>query len=161
MANSLIVGYTKQDESRGVAWLVLPVRGHPRATGSVYTSFGFEPFTPNNELRYNTFQMQNNFTQVRREARADIRRAAPSGTTRRTCSSRARRASTSTTRSTDFYTDANGYLANPNRTTSPVTLRRFQVRLEQHPRAGEADPAAGSLLHGRLRAGRLAGLRTT
>ena len=28
----------------------------------------------------------------------------------------------------DFYTDANDYLANPNRTTSPVTLRRFQVR---------------------------------
>jgi hypothetical protein len=29
----------------------------------------------------------------------------------------------------DFYTDANGYLANPNRTTSPVqSLRRFQVR---------------------------------
>jgi hypothetical protein len=29
---------------------------------SVYTTFGFEPFTPNNELRYNTFQFQNNFT---------------------------------------------------------------------------------------------------
>jgi hypothetical protein len=28
----------------------------------------------------------------------------------------------------DFYTDANDHLANPNRTTSPVTLRRFQVR---------------------------------
>ena len=28
----------------------------------------------------------------------------------------------------DFYADANDYLANPNRTTSPVTLRRFQVR---------------------------------
>ena len=43
----------------------------------------------------------------------------------------------------DFYTDLNGYLANPNRTTSPVTLRRFQVRYTQHPRAGEADSAAG------------------
>lgn len=28
----------------------------------------------------------------------------------------------------DFYTDANDYAANPNRTTSPVSLRRFQVR---------------------------------
>ena len=28
----------------------------------------------------------------------------------------------------DFYTDANDFLANPNRTVSPVTLRRFQVR---------------------------------
>ena len=28
----------------------------------------------------------------------------------------------------DFYKDANDFLANPNRTTSPVTLNRFQVR---------------------------------
>ncbi|HEY7767185.1 MAG TPA: hypothetical protein VIB55_03345, partial [Longimicrobium sp.] len=33
----------------------------------------------------------------------------------------------------DFYADANGYLANPNRTTSPVTLRRFQVRWANIP----------------------------
>ena len=33
--------------------------------GATYTSFGFEPFTPNNELRYKTFQLQDNFTQVR------------------------------------------------------------------------------------------------
>ena len=33
----------------------------------------------------------------------------------------------------DFYTDANGYLANPNRTTSPVTLRRFQVQYMNLP----------------------------
>ncbi len=42
----------------------------------------------------------------------------------------------------DFYTDANDYLANPNRTISPVTLRTLPGALEQHPRAGEADPAA-------------------
>ena len=40
----------------------------------------------------------------------------------------------------DFYADANGYLANPNRTTSPDA--RFQVRYMQHPRPGEAAPAA-------------------
>ncbi len=28
--------------------------------GATYTSFGFEPFTPNNELRYKTFQIQDN-----------------------------------------------------------------------------------------------------
>jgi hypothetical protein len=33
----------------------------------------------------------------------------------------------------DFYTDANDHLANPNRTTSPVTLRRFQVRWANIP----------------------------
>ena len=35
-----------------------------------YTSFGSEPFTPNNELRYNTFQLQDNFTRVRQQALA-------------------------------------------------------------------------------------------
>jgi hypothetical protein len=33
----------------------------------------------------------------------------------------------------DFFTDANGFLANPNRTTSPVSLRRFQVRWSNVP----------------------------
>jgi len=33
----------------------------------------------------------------------------------------------------DFYADANDYLANPNRTTSPITLRRFQVRWNNIP----------------------------
>jgi hypothetical protein len=33
----------------------------------------------------------------------------------------------------DFYDDANGYLASPNRTTAPVTLRRFQVRYMNMP----------------------------
>ena len=28
----------------------------------------------------------------------------------------------------DFYADANGFLANPNRTSSPITPRRYQVR---------------------------------
>ena len=38
----------------------------------------------------------------------------------------------------DFYTDVNDYLANPNRTTSPVTLRRFQVRYINIP--GQEKP---------------------
>src|SRR5262249_14927113 len=37
----------------------------------------------------------------------------------------------------DFYADANDYLANPNRTTSPVTLRRFQVRYMNVPGLSE------------------------
>src|SRR5204862_1398453 len=33
----------------------------------------------------------------------------------------------------DFTTDANSFLASPSRTTSPVTLRRFQVRYSNIP----------------------------
>jgi len=38
----------------------------------------------------------------------------------------------------DFYTDANGYIANPARVVSPVTLNRFQVRYANIP--GLTDP---------------------
>jgi len=38
----------------------------------------------------------------------------------------------------DFYTDANDYLAHPNRTVSPVTLRSFQVRYNNIP--GQVKP---------------------
>src|SRR5204863_485863 len=35
-------------------------------SGVAYTAFGSEPFTPNNELRYKTFQLQDNFTKFSR-----------------------------------------------------------------------------------------------
>jgi hypothetical protein len=61
MANSLIVGYTSNDESRESKGTLFPTVDILR-DGLTYTSFGFEPFTPNNELRYNTLQLQNNFS---------------------------------------------------------------------------------------------------
>ena len=66
MSNSLIVGYTTNDESRGDIGTLFPFVDILDGAGVAYTSFGSEPFTPNNELRYNTFQLQDNFTQVRR-----------------------------------------------------------------------------------------------
>jgi hypothetical protein len=95
--------------------------------GQAYTSFGFEPFTPNNELRYKTFQLQDNFTRfgnkhsltfglsVERYESENV--FFPGSQSVYVYNSLA-----------DFETDVNGYLANPNRTTSPINLRRFQVR---------------------------------
>jgi hypothetical protein len=131
MSNNLIVGYTTNDESRNSRGTMFPFVDVLEA-GSVYTSFGFEPFTPNNELRYKTFQLQNNFT--RYGARHSLTFGAsaeryesenvffPGSQSVYTYSSLA-----------DFYADANGHLANPNRTTSPVTLQRFQVRWANIP----------------------------
>jgi hypothetical protein len=59
ISNSLIVGYTSQDESRGFKGSFFPMVDILKE-GRTYTSFGFEPFTPNNELRYKTFQIQDN-----------------------------------------------------------------------------------------------------
>jgi hypothetical protein len=133
MANSLIIGYTKQDESRSV-------RGDGRLfpmvdileEGTVYTTFGYEPFTPNNELRYNTFQLQNNFTKFTNKHAFTV-----GGTLERYESENVffpgSQGAYVYNSLADFYADANDYLANPNRTTSPVTLRRFQVRWSNIP----------------------------
>ena len=105
--------------------------------GTIYTSFGYEPFTPNNELRYNTFQVQNNFTKFANKHTLTFGATAerydstnvffPGSQSVYVYNSLA-----------DFYTDANDYLANPNRTMSPVSLRRFQVRWSNIP--GQDEP---------------------
>lgn len=61
MSNQLLFTYTKQDESRGAIGNLFPFVDILDA-GQTYISFGSEPFTPNNELRYSNWQLQNNFT---------------------------------------------------------------------------------------------------
>ena len=130
-ANNLIAGYTYQDESRASRGTFFPFVDVLEG-GSVYTSFGFEPFTPNNELRYKTFQLQDNFTMFSSKHTWTFGGTAqyyesenvffPGSQSVYTYNSLA-----------DFNTDIADYAANPNRTTSPVTLRRFQVRWANIP----------------------------
>ncbi|MDH5315743.1 MAG: TonB-dependent receptor, partial [Gemmatimonadota bacterium] len=51
-SNNLIIGYNYSDESRGYVIDRLFPMVDVLKDGSTYTSFGFEPFTPNNETRY-------------------------------------------------------------------------------------------------------------
>ena len=149
MSNNLIVGYTSNDESRGDDRQAVSVRRHPAADGTSYTSFGSEPFTPNNELRYKTFQLQDNFTKFSTQHTLTF-----GATTQRyesenvfwSCCPQSDYVYNSLA---DFYTDANGFLANPNRTTSPVTLRRFKVRYIEHARPRQAAAAAEGLVQRR------------
>ncbi len=136
MSNSLIVGYNSSDESRASRGTFFPLVDILQG-GSVYTSFGFEPFTPNNELRYKEFQLQDNFTKFSNkhsltggfsfERYNSENVFFPGAQSVYIYNSLA-----------DFYTDANDALANPNRTTSPVTLNRFQVRYNNIP--GQEKP---------------------
>jgi len=131
-ANTMLAGYTTQDESRSVRGGSFFPFVDIKEGSSVYTSFGYEPFTPNNELRYNTFQIQDNFTWFMKghsltfggsfEKYYSENVFFPGSQSVYVYNSLA-----------DFYTDANDYLANPNRTTSPVTLDRFQVRWNNIP----------------------------
>jgi hypothetical protein len=131
MSNNLIAGYTTNDESRG-DYVTFPFADLRAPDATAYTSFGTDPFTPNNELRYNTFQIQNNLT------RFGTKHSWTFGATLQRYESENVFFPLSNSAYVynsleDFYTDARGYLANPNRTTSPVTLARFQVRYSNIP----------------------------
>jgi hypothetical protein len=136
MSNSLIAGYTTNDESRPQKGDLFPFVDILNA-GTVYTSFGYEPFTPNNELRYHTFQIQDNFTWNRGNHTFTVGAAAEKYHSDNVFFPGAQSVYVYNSLA-DFYTDANDYLANPNRTTSPVTLSIFQVRWNNIP--GQTKP---------------------
>ncbi|HEX9366520.1 MAG TPA: hypothetical protein VF921_07830, partial [Vicinamibacterales bacterium] len=127
MSNELIAGYTYQDESRGAVGKLFPLVDILGGDNSTYTSFGSEPFTPNNELRYKTFQAQDSFTKF-----ANNHTFTVGGTFERYHSENVffpgKQSVYVYNTLADFYADANDYLANPNRTASPLTLKLFQVR---------------------------------
>ncbi len=133
MANSLIVGYTTQDESRSVrgAGTLFPMVDILDA-GTTYTTFGYEPFTPNNELRYKTFQIQNNFTKYAAQHALTFGGTFEKYESENVFFPGSQSAYVYNSLG-DFYLDANDYLANPNRVVSPVDLRRFQVRWSNIP----------------------------
>lgn len=128
MSQNLIVGYTTNNENREDIPKLFPFVDILAADGTAYTSFGSEPFTPNNELLYHTWQAQDNFTLFLNKHSitfgGQIQRYQSDNSFFNCC----KQSLYVYNALQDFYTDANGYLANPNRTTSPVTLRRFQIR---------------------------------
>ncbi|HVH08210.1 MAG TPA: carboxypeptidase regulatory-like domain-containing protein [Gemmatimonadales bacterium] len=138
LSNNLIVGYSYSDESRKTIhppWFPLV---EILSGGTNYTTFGFEPFTPDNQLRYHSTQFQDNFTVylprhsvtfgVSVEKYHSTNVFFPGAQSVYVYNSLA-----------DFYTDANAYLANPGRKApAPVTLRRFQVRYSNIP--GQTEP---------------------
>ena len=136
MSNNLIVGYTTNDESREPKGTFFPMIDVLK-DGVGYLSFGFEPFTPANQLRYNTFQIQDNFSIF--TASHDLTFGVTAQRYRSENVFFPGSQSVYVYNSlADFYTDAQGFKTNPARTTSPVTLNRFQVRYNNIP--GQVEP---------------------
>ena len=155
MSNSLTVGYTTNDESRGDAGTLFPFIDILDGAGVAYTSFGSEPFTPNNELRYNTFQLQDSFTKVHEPTHAHLRRE------RRALSLGERVLPRQAERLRLQH--ARRFLHRPERLPRQPeshdlagVAAALPGALQQHPGTGEADPAALGVVLGRLRAGRVA-----
>jgi hypothetical protein len=127
MANSLQAGYTYQDESRGYRGEQFPFVDIFNQ-GASYLSFGFEPFTVNNELRYSTLQIQNNLTKFTQKHSFTVGGYVEKYHSDNVFFGCCPQGAWSYNSLADFYTDANDAIANPNRTVSPVAARRFQVR---------------------------------
>jgi len=140
MANSLIVGYTVQDESRPQLTKLFPLvdihdgtaattTSPNLSTNTALTSFGFEPFTPLNTLKYNSLQIQDNLSFYRGahtiqagvsfEKYHSMNIFFPSSQSIYSYRSLS-----------DFYADANAYLNGVPSIVSPV---RFNVRYSNQP----------------------------
>ena len=128
MSNNFTIGYTSNNENRrniSQPWFpeVEILNG-----GTNYTTFGFEPFTPANQLVYHSFQVQDNFNIYLPKHTLTFGFAAEQYHSKNVFFPGAQSVYVYNSLA-DFYTDANAYIANPARTgPSPVTLRLFQYR---------------------------------
>ena len=132
MNNSLRVTYSSSDEGRPQSDVLFPFVDILQG-GSAAISFGSEPFTPNNELRYQSFEVKNDFTKFMTKHEVTfggrIERYHSDNVFYNCCKQGAW-----TYNSLDeFYADARDALANPNRTVSPITARKYQVRYMNIP----------------------------
>jgi hypothetical protein len=128
MSNNLIVGYTTNDESRDPLGDLFPFVDILQG-GSAYTSFGSEPFTVQNELRYNTFQLQDSFMKFGTRHTLTVGFTTQKYHSDNVFWSCCPQSNYTFNSLADFYAEANAYLANPNRTTAtPGALRGFKVR---------------------------------
>jgi hypothetical protein len=131
LSNDLLVGYTSNDESRGYKGAFFPTVDILQ-NGSTYISFGMDPFTPNNQLRYRTFQLQDNVSYYVGKHDFTLGVAYEKYHSDNVFYQGANSVYIYNSLA-DFYTDANDYLANKNRTASPITLNRFQVQYVNIP----------------------------
>lgn len=133
MSNTLQIGYTFQDESRAQSDKLFPFVDI-FSGGTSYTSFGFEPFSVGNLLSYKTLQVQDNLTKfIGTKHTVSLGAYVEKYHSDNVFFGCCPQGAWSYNSLDDFYADANGYLANPNRTTTTVAARAFQVRWANIP----------------------------
>ena len=132
MSNSARVTYSFSDESRPQSDVLFPFVDILQG-GTAYLSFGSEPFTPNNELRYKSWEVKNDFVKFgsKHEFKVGgrIERYHSDNVFFNCC----KQGAWVYNSLDDFYADARDALANPNRTTSPIVARNYQLRYMNLP----------------------------
>jgi len=137
MSNNLIAGYNTSNESRKNIKPPWFPEVEILNAGFSYTTFGFEPFTPLNQLYYHSYQLQDNFTIYLPQHSVTFGVSVEKYHSTNVFFQGAQSIYVYNSLA-DFYTDARGYIANPSRTVSPITLRSFQVGYANIP--GQAEP---------------------
>ncbi len=132
-SNKAILTYNKQNEDRKYRTDLFPtVEIQDPSTKSTYTTVGFDPFTPDNKLRYSTFNFTDNLTYyagnhtltagVALEKFTSDNLFFPSSNGVYVYNSL-----------TDFYSAMNSFLADPSNPTSPVSVARYNLRVSLLP----------------------------
>ena len=122
--NEFIVGYTENWDYRAIKGSPFPTVDIQNGSGSTFATFGVDPFTPNNKLTTKTFQISDNFTYYLNKHTISAGFNFESFDYANGFTPRINGIYTYANL-TDFYKDAYGYLANPNRTANAagVSLR--------------------------------------
>ncbi len=136
MVNNMIVGYRFHDESREQPSKLFPMVDILK-DGTTYTTFGTEPFSPDNKLKYSTIQFQNNLSWFLKDHKLLLGFSVEKYNSENIFFPGSQSVYVYNSLD-DFYSDANGYLADPNRTTSTDTLGKFQYRYSNIP--GQTEP---------------------